>query len=114
MNTTISQIRGDTRRYKFERINADGSIILTPPDKLYFTVKKTYISKEMLIQKKLEDFVIDADGTYHFTILPDDTNNLKYGTYVFDIEVITDGVKTTIAKGDFTIEPEVTFADDED
>ena len=112
--TVLSQIRGDTRRYRFKRINADGSTIEIEPDKIYFTVKKSYIAKDILIQKKKADFVIDNNHVYHFTIEPDDTNGLKYGNYVYDIEVITDGVKTTISKGDFIIEPEVTFADDED
>lgn len=114
MNTTLSQIRGDTKRYKFQRINSDGSVITTPPDKIYFTVKKNYDSKEVLIQKTLEDITIDEQNVYHFTIEPADTDSLRYGNYVFDIEVITDDVKTTIAKGGFGIEQEVTFVADED
>lgn len=113
-NTIISQIRGDTKGYKFQRIDSNGSVIMTPPDKLYFTVKKTYESQEMLIQKRLPDFEIDSQGFYHFVILPTETNDLQYGKYVFDIEVIVEGVKTTVARGDFILESEVTFADDED
>lgn len=115
MRKMISQTRGDTKKYKFQRKNADGTIILNMPNKLFFTVKQDYTDDKVLIQKRLpDDFTMDEDGTWHFTVLPEDTNNLNYGEYVFDVEVITDGVKTTIAKGGFVIEPEVTFADDED
>ena len=109
----MKQIRGDTKRYYFQRLNADGDPITERPDKLYFTVKKKTTDKVVLIQKTLDDMQVDDDGTYHFTIEPEDTDELKYMNYVFDIEVITDGVKTTIAKGGFTIEDEVTFAEDE-
>lgn len=109
----MKQIRGDTRKYYFQRLNADGTPITMRPDRLYFTVKKKTTDKVVLIQKTLDDMEIDDDGTYHFTILPEDTDNLKYMNYVYDIEVITDGVKTTIAKGGFIIEDEVTFAEDE-
>ena len=111
--TALKQIRGDTRRYKFQRLNADGTPITIRPDKIYFTVKKSYSDNVVMLQKTIDDMTIDDDGTYHFTVEPDDTNNLQYMTYVFDIEVITDGVKTTIAKGGFTIQEEVTWAEDE-
>lgn len=115
MRKMISQTRGDTRKYKFQRKNADGSVILNVPNKMFFTVKQDFTDDKVLIQKRLpDDFEIDEEGFWHFTIEPEDTNDLNYGDYVFDVEVITDGVKSTIAKGGFVIEPEVTFADDED
>lgn len=113
MADTIRQIRGDTRNYRFQRLNADGTPITTRPDKIYFTVKKKDTDKDVVFQKTIDDMTIDDDGTYHFTVEPTDTNGLKYMTYVFDIEVITDGVKTTIAKGGFTVESEVTFVENE-
>lgn len=110
----MQQIRGDTRRYFFQRLDKDGEPITILPDKIYFTVKKSYTDKNPVFQKTIEDFEIEPEtGMYHFTVEPDDTNELKYATYVYDIEVITDDVKTTIAKGGFTIEPEVTFAENE-
>ena len=113
-NVILSQVRGDTRRYRFQRVNADGSVITDRPDKLYFTVKKNYDSQDFIFQKKLEDFTIDDEGNYRFTIEPDDTEAMKYGQYVFDIEVITGDVTTTLAKGNFNLETEVTFKVNED
>lgn len=55
----------------------------------------------------------DQDGTYHFTIEPTDTNNLKFGTYVYDIEVKQNGIVSTIAMGDFILLDEVTYAENE-
>lgn len=109
----MQQIRGDTKQYYFQRKRADGTVITDAPDSLYFTVKKNYIDKEPVLQKTLNDMTLDDDGTYHFTIEPEDTDNLQYKDYVFDIQVTADGVKTTIAKGSFVIEEEVTFAENE-
>lgn len=109
----MKMIRGDTRGFNFQRVNADGEPITTRPDKLYFTVKKSPQDKVVIFQKTIDNMTFDEDGTWHFVIEPEDTNGLKYMTYVYDIEVITDGVKTTIAKGGLTIEEEVTWAEDE-
>lgn len=104
--------RGDTAKFKFARKNDEG-IIYVEAEKIYFSVKMTYSSKELLLQKKKEDMTFE-DGYYSFQIEPEDTDDLKYGTYVYDIEVITDTYKQTIAKGFFVIENEVTFKGDED
>ena len=103
--------RGDTAKFKFKRINAAGNVIGTPADAIYFTVKENGYTDEILIQKTLND--IEFDGIYyHLTILPEDTNELKYGTYHYDIEIIQDGVKTTVAFDEFIIAEEITFATD--
>lgn len=109
----MKQIRGDTKKYKFQRKKADGTVITDRPDSLYFTVKNSYNDPLPVIQKTLNDMTLDQDGTYHFTIEPEDTDNLKYKTYVYDIQVTAGGIKTTIAKGNFVIKEEVTFARNE-
>lgn len=110
---SLKMTRGDTRKFYFQRLNTDGSVIMIRPDKIYFTVKKGFADSDVILQKTIEDFEIDEEGVYHFTITPDDTNGMSFMTYVYDIEVITDGVKTTISKGEFTLEGEVTWAEDE-
>ncbi len=110
----MKQIRGDTRKYYFQRIDAQGNVIAARPDSLYFTVKKNYSTEDFIIQKTLEDMTFDdTDSSWHFTIEPSDTDGQKYGTYVFDIQVLQDTVKTTIARGEFIIEEEVTFVENE-
>lgn len=105
--------RGDTKKYYFQRKNKDGEVIIDAPSAIYFTVKRQYFDQDPLIQKTLDDMTLDADGTYHFTIEPTDTDGLKYGTYVFDIQVVNANVKTTIAKGNLVVTEEVTFASNE-
>jgi hypothetical protein len=109
----IQIIRGDTAKYKFQRINSEG-VIKTEPRALYFTVKETANKERVVFQKTMEDMTIDEDGTWHFTIDPDDTNGKQYGDYVFDIEVIAMNMdKTTVAYGGFKIKPEVTWVQNE-
>lgn len=103
-------IRGDTRAYKFKRHLLDGTIITEEPESLYFTIKRSFNSKDFVVQKKLSDMsYMEEDEYWHFIIEPEDTENLSYGTYVFDLQAVQDGFKTTIAKGQFIIETEVTF-----
>lgn len=107
----LSQTRGDSKAYQFQRTNkADGSVITREPDTIYLTVKKNYDTEDFLFQKTKADFTIDEDGTYHFEIKPEDTENLRYGKYVYDIQVTTDGKVTTLVKGAFGIEKESTWA----
>ena len=110
---SLSMTRGDTARFKFQRLDADGEVILSRPDSLYFTVKSNTRNQSFKFQKTLEDMTMDSDGTYHFTILPTDTNELAFGRYYYDLEVIEDGVKTTVSIGNFIIGPEVTYASNE-
>lgn len=111
MNLSIR--RGDTKFYKFQRKNKDGEIILEQAEKIYFTVKKSFRTKEALFQKTIEDMTFDEYGTYHFVIEPEDTDELEYGTWKFDLQVVNDGIKSTIAIGDFIVKEEVTFAENE-
>ena len=107
-------IRGDTQEYKFQRKDANGDVITQEATSVYFTVKENYIVDKVLIQKTIEDMTFDSDGTYHFTITADDTNDLYYGDYVYDIEVKQgDEYTKTIAKGVFKISEEVTFESNE-
>ena len=92
--TNLSQTRGDTATYTFQRKNASGEIITDTPDALYFTVKKAYTDKTPLIQKKIADM-------------------LAFGNYVYDIQVNDNDAVTTIAKGAFTLTPEATWQSNE-
>ena len=104
--------RGDTKALKFQR-KANGEPILTMANKVYFTVKLNYKEKEALFQKTIDDMTFDASGYYHFTINPEDTNNLDYGDYVYDLEIKTDNYTKTISKGAFSVTNEVTFSNNE-
>ncbi len=112
----MEMTRGDTFEFRFQRQTADKQIITTKPDKMFFTVKNNTYLQKSLIQKKLEDNTITYDeetNYYHVTINPEDTNDLSYGDYSYDIEIIDKGKVKTIAKGILRITDEVTFASNE-
>lgn len=111
----IEIIRGDTKTLKFQRRNKNGEVITEKPDKMFFTVKTGYYSKDYLFQKRLDDGISynEDDNYYYFTIESSDTNELDYDDYVFDIEVINANTVKTIAKGTLKVEGEVTFAENE-
>lgn len=106
-------IRGDTGLYKFQRKDKAGEIILEKAEKIYFSVKENYKISKVLFQKTIDDMTFDEDGTYHFAIEASDTDNLDYGDYVYDLEVINGTLKSTISRGIFRIKEEVTFVGNE-
>lgn len=91
--------RGDTRQYKFLRKDTGGYIIDIAPQKMYFTLKKNPKDSEVLVQKTINDFWQTEDYYWHFRIESEDTADLDFGKYFYDIEVIQNDVVTTIAKG---------------
>lgn len=107
----IEIIRGDTFMFKFQRIGVDDNVITNKAEKMWFTVKKNYKTTEKLIQKTLKDKTItfDSDSYYHIVLENEDTKDLKYKTYVYDIQVENDGYVQTISMGTITINNEVTF-----
>lgn len=104
--------RGDTGQYRFQRKDADGEVILTLPDAIYFTVKKSYQSPTVVFQKTIDDMTFDQDGTFHFTIEPEDTQALDIGNYVYDIEVTDSDYVQTISKGTLKLLAEATWYTD--
>lgn len=109
MNLKI--IRGDTKFYKFKRTDKNKEVILEKADRIYFTVKD--LTKQIIFQKTIDDMLFDENGIYHFRINPEDTDSADFGDYDYDLEVIADGVKRTLALGTFKIDKEVTYAQDE-
>lgn len=109
---TIFTTRGDSCPLKFQRLDDAGEPILDEPDAMFFSVKKSTRAQNPIIRKTLEDMELGEDGYYHFTILPEETDGMNYGKYVFDVEVIS-GYKQTIAMGEFIVGDEVTFARNE-
>lgn len=110
----LTQTRGDTAGYYFQRLDSDGQPITATPDALYFTIKSDWTDATALLQKKISDMTMDSDGTWHFVIQAGETDNMRYGDYVFDIQVNDNDAVFTIAKGKFTLTPEATWQINED
>ncbi len=110
----IEFTRGDTQFLKFQLKDLEGTLIeLADEDKLYFTVKQNQYSKKILIQKKYPDDINYSDGYFSFTLSSEDTSNLAYGTYQYDIELKSGDFVKTLGLGTITLTEEITYRGDE-
>lgn len=102
--STIAITRGDTGIFTLALNDSKGAPYDFSNDEVLFTVKKTVQDTEALIQKR----IIYGENV---TILPVDTSQLPYGSYVYDIQVTTAGgiVDTVITPSPFVVKEEVTF-----
>ena len=111
--------RGDSYQLnKFRIMDMEKNLIeLTEAEQLYFTVKTDSNNSNVLIQKKINSGIeLGDDGYYHIMMEPSDTNNLDYGTYVYDIELKSINPKIyvkTIIDGTITLTDEVTWKENE-
>ena len=103
-NNVISMTRGDTALLNVEITNDLGEIYeLEEGDICELTVKKYTSSDNVLIKKN----VVNGE----IKISPDDTRNLDYGQYVYDVQVtMANGdVATVIPPSPFNVLEEVNF-----
>lgn len=108
--------RGDTKVFKFKLKDKNGeNLRLSSSDNLFLTVKKNAKSKERIFQKTIGNGIeLKDDGYYYVTIFPDDTNNLNYSQYGYDIEIKTStGIVKTLIIGSITLTEEYTHKEDE-
>lgn len=106
-------IRGDNKTFTFQRKDADGEVITEKPNKIYLTIKQNEFERKALIQKTFDNGIRFEEDTYYVDFLPEDTDDLNFGEYVYDIEVIDNDYKNTIKKDVFIIESEVTHKENE-
>lgn len=110
----ISITRGDSAIIALEITDAAGDpYIIKDNDRLTMTVKK-YINDELpVIVKTLDDGIVRGDDAVEIHIDPQDTSGLRYGNYVYDVElVMADGyTDTVIPPSQLTITGEVTTHD---
>ena len=107
--TDIFMTRGDSETFEFmlEDHETGQQIDLIPGDLVYFTVKASTQTTSKLI-----DYVIDEfdNGKAIIEIKPEDTKDLKYHTYVYDVQIVQgDNVSTVIKPSKFVVEEEVTY-----
>lgn len=83
----IFMTRGDTVSLKVDLTDYNGDpYSLQTGDEAIFRLKKSACDKRLLIEKELE---VDEDGQLYLIIDPEDTENLKFGVYYYEVEVIT-------------------------
>lgn len=83
----IFMTRGDTVSLKVDLVDYDGDpYTLQDGDKAIFRLKKCACDSKLLVEKDLE---IDENNQLYLMIDPEDTENLKFGIYYYEIEVVT-------------------------
>lgn len=100
----IKLTRGDTAYLSVGIKNKDGSTYeIRPDDTLSFSVKKFTKSQEYAFRK-------DVLGISEFKILPEDTADLAFGTYKYDVQLTKSNgdIFTVIPASSFTLMDEVT------
>ena len=107
--------RGDIYPVRFTIYESETEITTIDFTQIYMSCKKSVKDTDVLFQKSLSSGTIVklGDGNYQFRIEPEDTNNLQFGEYVFDIELIYENdIKQTIY-GTLRLSEEVTTAKNE-
>ena len=103
-NNKISMTRGDTLKCKINVIGPDGQAYIPEEgDKILFAVKKASSDKECL-------FTVDVPyDTCLLHIKPEDTKDLEFGTYKYDMSItLSNGdVHTFIEVTDLTLTEEI-------
>ena len=106
-DNSIEMVRGDSADFdiylpiKNEQGEIIGEYTLQEGDVLLFTVKKNTKTDEVIFQKSGQ----------HVEILPEDTELLPYGKYVYDVELTyASGFRDTVIRPtEFKITQEATF-----
>lgn len=119
LEKNITLIRGDSWDLVLSIINKKTKeiIVLGEGDQVYFSIKNSYSSEEVLIQKKLGDgIVLGENNKYLISVEPEENSNLHYMDYVYDVEVkIGSEIKKTktIKRGILKVDYEVTHLSNE-
>ena len=107
--TDLSMIRGDSESIILSLKKDEDMIPFKQGDTVYFTVKQSYSTEKITLQKIITEF--DEDGNCIIEIEPEDTKKLSFRSYVYDIQ-LTDSngrVTTIIPCSKFVITEEVTY-----
>ena len=107
--TDLAMIRGDSESITLSIQDGEAVIPFVPGDTVYFTVKRSSLVDEIALQKIVTEF--NEDGNCIIEIAPNDTKDLEFRSYVYDIQLNRlDGTVTTIIPcSKFVIAEEVTY-----
>lgn len=102
--------RGDTCPIEFELTdNVGNELNLSNSMEIYFTVKKSYSKSEYLFQKRYSRGEITIDGKKcNLVIKHEDTANMNYGKYKYDIQFKSDDYAKTLVIGEIELTNEIT------
>lgn len=111
----ISMPRGDLYPVYFSVVDLLDRSVNIEFDDIYFTLKDWYRNQEAIFQKRLStgEIVDEGHGHFHFMILPEDTENLSFGIYTFDIELVKVGSIKDTTTGRLELTEESTWRSNE-
>ncbi len=111
VGNNISITRGDSAVIALEITDTSGApYIIADGDQLTMTVKASIDDVVPVIVKTLDYGIVRGDDAVEIHIDPRDTARLRYGDYIYDVElVMADGyTDTVIPPSQLTITGEVT------
>lgn len=107
----IYMTRGDTESITLSIFDEEGNLIPfsnANGDIVYFTVKASTQTGTVSFQKTITIFTPEGEAIVE--IVPNDTKDLRYGDYVYDVQINKNGNVTTVVKpAKFVIQEEVTY-----
>ena len=102
IGTTVKMTRGDSFVSEVTIYNADGTKY-TPgaTDVITFAMKRSEYDAQVAVTKTIpyDTQILQMD--------PADTKDLALGRYIYDIDIVKDGMKDTFISGVFILLPEV-------
>ena len=106
----ISMVRGDTLSFGFQVTGLEGE----RPDAIYFSCKEHLEDAELVFGISLEDGISERSYdqetdtlTYGVRVAPEDTEDVEFGKYYYDLQMDINGDVLTLMKGRLSIEWEV-------
>lgn len=106
--------RGDTCPVSFDITDESGEELDLTNSEIYFTFKNNYNTSNYIFQKKYSTGGISVSGsTGTLEISHDDTAELSYGKYVYDIQFKSGSYVKTLALGQITLTNESTWKSNE-
>ena len=111
----IALHRGDIDYERFLINDPDGNRTDIDFDEIYFTVKKSFKNHPFVLQKSLSKGTIIklGPGEYQFKIEREDTKNMSFGRYVFDVQLSYKNLLNETCIGCFELLPEATYPENE-
>ena len=101
--------RGDTCPLSFDITDNEGNPLDLTSTEIYFTLKNNYNTSTALLQKKKSTGGITVDENKCSLVLThDDTAEMSYGKYVYDIQIKSSTYVKTLALGQITLTNEST------
>ena len=103
--------RGDSYPFYFSIKDKEGTTLTKEDIQTLTLTCRKYPDKNFpeIFSKNIEDFELGEDNCYHCEFKPEDTQDLRYDTYYFDIEVVLKNGYTKTLFSSFKLTKECTF-----